>query len=127
MIIIVSTLGFGVNLNSTITFNNIGSDNNIPVSTPDAVITNVVLFESGGNINSASITVKNTDVDSHAYKICVITKANSLISDTPGSSSDCTNTTSISSSSTGFSVISFTNPLNASDVDYSDISIQEIT
>ena len=127
MIIVVSTLGLGINLNSVPLFNNIGADSNVLVSAPDAVITNVVLSESGGNINSASVTVKNNDATSHVYKICVITKANSLISDIPGSSSDCGNTTSISSSSTGSGVITFSNPLNASDVDYSDISIQEIT
>jgi len=85
------------------------------------------LTESASNITSATITVKNTDSASHSYKICVITKAGASISDTAGTSSDCTSTSSISASSTGSAVINFSNPLSASNVDYSDISIQEIT
>ena len=125
MIFAVSTIGLGANLNSTPSFNNIGGDDNISV--PDADITNVVLTESGSNIVSATITVKNTDSISHSYNVCVITKAGASISDTTGTSSDCTSTSSISASSTGSAVINFSNPLGASAVDYSDISIQEIT
>ena len=126
MILAVSTISFGSNLNSTTSFNKIGGDDNIVVPIPDANITNIVLTESASTITSATITIKNTDDTSHSYKICVITKAGVLISDTPGSSSDCTNTTSISASSTGSAVINFANPLSSSDVDYSEISIQQI-
>jgi len=126
MIIAVSTISLGSNLNSATSLNKIGGDDNISVPIPDADITNIVLTESASTITSATITIKNTDDISHSYKICVITKAGVLISDTPGSSSDCTNTTSISASSTGSAVINFANPLSSSDVDYSDISIQQI-
>jgi len=127
LIFAVSTVGFGNDLIGVVSFNNIGAEDNIPVSVPDADITNVVLTESASNIVSATITVKNTDNISHSYKICVITKAGELISDTPGTSSDCTNTASISASNTGSSVINFENPLSSSNVDYSGISIQQIT
>jgi len=127
LIFAVSTVGFGNELNSIVSFNNIGAEDNIPVPVPDADITNVVLTESASNIVSATITVKNTDSVPHSYKICVITKADELISDTPGTSSDCTNTTSISASNTGSSVINFENPLSSSNVDYSSISVQQIT
>ncbi len=126
MIIAVSTISLGSNLNSATSLNKIGGDDNISVPIPDADITNIVLTESASTITSATITIKNTDDISHSYKICVITKAGVLISDTPGSSSDCTNTTSISASSTESAVINFANPLSSSDVDYSDISIQQI-
>ena len=127
LIFAVSTVGFGNDLIGVVSFNNIGAEDNIPVPVPDADITNVVLTESASNIVSATITVKNTDSISHTYKICVITKAGELISDTAGTSSDCTNTASISASNTGASVINFENPLNSSNVDYSGISIQQIT
>jgi hypothetical protein len=126
LIFVVSTVGFGTDLSTVTSFNNIGAENNVSVPVPNADITNVVLTESVGTIVSATITVKNTDSTSHAYKICVITKAGTLISDIPGTSSDCTNTASISASNTGSSVINFANPLSSSDVDYSDISIQQI-
>jgi len=127
LIFVASTVGFGNDLNTVTSFNNIGAENNIFVSTPNADITNVVLTESASDIVSATITVKNTDSTSHTYKICVITKAGALISDVRGTSSDCTNTASISASNTGSSVINFANPLSSSNVDYSDISIQQIT
>ena len=126
MILAVSTISFGSNLNSATSLNKIAGDDNISVPIPDADITNIVLTESGSDITSATITIKNTDDVSHTYKICVITKAGALISDTVGSSSDCTNTASISSSSTGSAVINFSIPRSSSDVDYSDISVQEI-
>ena len=127
MIFAVSTIGFGANLNSTPSFNNIGGGDNVSVPVPDADITNVVLTDVSGNIVSATITVKNTDSVSHSYNVCVITKAGASISDTAGTSSDCTSTSSISASSTGSAVINFSNPLASSNIDYSDISIQEIT
>ncbi len=127
MIFTVSTIGYGANLNSTPSFNNIGADDNVLVPVPDVDVTNVVLTESAGNIVSATITVKNTDSASHSYDVCVVTKAGVSISDTVGTSSDCTSTSSISASSTGSAVISFSIPLNSTYVDYSDISIQQIT
>lgn len=127
LVFVVSTIGFGNDLSTVTFFNNIGAENNVPVSVPDAVITNVVLTEDDSDIISVTITVKNTDNTSHTYKICVITKAGALISDVSGTSSDCTNTGSISASSEGSSVISFTTPLSSSIVDYSDISVQQIT
>ena len=127
LIFVVSTVGFGNDLSTITSFNNIGAENNISVFVPNADITNVVLTESGGNIISATITVKNTDSSSHSYKICVITKADELISDTQGTSSDCTNTISISADNTDSPVINFSNQLSSSDVDYSDISVQQIT
>lgn len=126
MIIAASTVGLGANFNTATDSNRIGADDNILVSVPDVNITNVVLTESASTITSATITIKNTDSISHSYKICIITKAGVLISDTIGTSSDCTNTTSISASNTGSAVINFANPLSSSAVDYSDISIQEI-
>lgn len=126
MIIAVSTVGLGTNFNTSPNINNIGSDDNILIDVPDANITNVELTEGAGTIDSATITVKNTDNISHSYKICIITKAGVLISDTPGTLSDCSNTASISASNTGSAEIIFSNPLSSSAVDYSDISIQEI-
>jgi len=126
VIIAASTVGLGANFNTATDSNKIGADDNILVSVPDVNITNVVLTESASTITSATITIKNTDSISHSYKICIITKAGVLISDTIGTSSDCTNTTSISASNTGSAVINFANPLSSSAVDYSDISIQEI-
>jgi len=127
LIFIVSTVGFGNDLNGDTSFNNIGADDNVSVPIPDADITNVVLTESASNIVSATITVKNTDSSSHSYNICVITKADELISDVQGTNSDCTSTASISASNTGSAVINFANPLSSSTVDYSGISVQQIT
>lgn len=126
VIIAASTVGLGANFNTLHDTNKIGGDDNISVDMPDADITNVVLTESASTITSATITIKNTDSVPHSYKICIITKAGSLISDTVGTSSDCTNTSTISASSTGSAVINFANPLSSSAVDYSDISVQEI-
>lgn len=75
MIFIVSTIGFGSNLNSTPVLNKIGGNDNVSVPIPDVNITNIVLTESASTITSVTITVKNTDSVSHTYKICVITKA----------------------------------------------------
>ncbi len=127
MIFTVSTIGYGANLNSTPSFNNIGADDNVLVPVPDADVTNVVLTEFDGNIVSATITVKNTDSASHSYDVCVVTKAGASISDTTGTTSDCTSTSSISASNTGSAEINFSIPLNSTNVDYSDISIQQIT
>ena len=127
IIIFVSAVGLGSDLTNDPTFNSIGSDDNLPIPLSDADITNIVLTKQGSTIDSATITVKNTDSVSHSYSICVITKAGASISDTIGTSPDCTSTASISASNTGFAVITFTNPLSVSSVDFSDVSIQEIT
>lgn len=126
LIIIVSTIGLGSNLNSSSTFNPIGSDDNISSRASDVDITNMVHSTSGSNIDSSTITIRNTDSVSHSYRICVITKAGSSISDTVGTTPDCT-TTSISSNDIDSVVVTFTNPLNKTIVDFADISIQEIT
>lgn len=127
ILFVVSTVGFGANLNTSLSFNNIGGDDNVPILAPDADITNVVLTESANTVVYATITVKNTDNVSHSYDVCVITKAGGSISDTAGTSSDCTATSSISASTTGSAVINFANPLNSSNVDYSNISVQQIS
>ncbi|MCV0366734.1 MAG: hypothetical protein K5798_05685 [Nitrosopumilus sp.] len=126
LIITVSTIGLGSNLNSSITFNSIGSDDNISSRASEVDITNVVHSTSGNNIDSSTITIRNTDSVSHSYRICVITKAGSSISDTVGTIPDCA-TTLISSNNIDSVVVSFTNPLNKTTVDFADISIQEIT
>ncbi len=123
----ISTVGFGANLNTPSSFNNIGSNDNLSIPVPDADITNIVFTESANDIVSTTITVKNTDSTSHSYYICVITKAGIAISDTVGSSPDCSTTSSISGSNTDSVVISFTNPLSSSNVDFSDISIQQLS
>jgi len=125
MILAVATVGFGSTLNNSPSLNRIGGNDNVSVPTPDVNITNIVLTESVNTITSATITIKNTDSTSHTYKICIITKANILVSDTPGTSADCSNTASISASTTGSAVINFANPLNSTNVDYSDISVQQ--
>ncbi|WP_371503775.1 hypothetical protein [Nitrosopumilus adriaticus] len=127
IIITLSTIGLGANLNSSSTFNRIGSDDNISARVSDVDITNMVHSTSGSNIDSSTITIKNTDSIPHSYNICVITKAGASISDIAGTSADCTTTSSISSSSTGSAVVTFTNPLSKTTVDFTDISIQEIT
>ncbi|BDQ30673.1 hypothetical protein NZNM25_15050 [Nitrosopumilus zosterae] len=126
LIITVSTIGLGSNLNSSITFNSIGSDDNISSRASEVDITNVVHSTSGNNIDSSTITIRNTDSVSHSYRICVITKAGSSISDTVGTAPDCA-TTLISSNNIDSVVVPFTNPLNKTTVDFADISIQEIT
>lgn len=125
LILTVATVSFGATLNNSPSLNRIGGNDNVSVSIPDVNITNIVLTESSNTIISATITIKNTDSTSHTYKICVITKADILVSDTPGTSADCSNTTSISASATGTAVINFANPLNSTNVNYSDISIQQ--
>lgn len=127
VIIAISTIGLGGNLDTSSTFNKIGSDDNVSIGLSTADITNMVHSTSGTNIDSSTITVRNTDSVSHSYQICVITKAGASISDTVGTSSDCATTSSISSSGTGSAVITFTNPLSENSVDFADISIQEIT
>ena len=123
----ISTIGLGANLNSTPLFHYVGADDNISVPAINVVITNVQLTKAGSTINSATITVKNTDSVSHVYAICVITKAGASISDTAGTSPDCTDTSSISASNTGSAVVNFSIPLNKNTVDFIDISIQEIS
>ena len=125
LILTVATVSFGVTSNSSPSLNRIGGNDNVSVPTPDVNITNIVLTESANTITSATITIKNTDSISHMYKICVITKADILVSDTPGTNADCSITTSISASTIGTAVINFSNPLNSTNVDYSDISIQQ--
>lgn len=127
LIIAISAIGLGANLDASSTFNKIGSDDNVSIGLSTADITNMVHSTSGSNIDSSTITVRNTDSVSHSYQICVITKAGASISDTVGTSSDCTTTNSISSSGTDSAVITFTNPLSKNGVDFADISIQEIT
>ena len=127
IIFTTSSVGLGANLNTAASFNNIGSDNNISVFVPDANITNVVLNEFANNIISATITVKNLDSVPHSYNICMITKAGVLVSDALGGDSDCTYTSIISTNNVGSAVITFTTPLNSTIVDYSDVSIQQIT
>ncbi len=127
LIIAVSSVGLGANLNSSSTFNLIGSDDNVSARVYDVDITNMVHSTSGTDIDSSTITVRNTDSVSHSYDICVITKAGASISDTAGTAPDCATTSSISSGSTGSAVVTFTNPLSKTAVDYADISIQEIT
>lgn len=127
MIILVSTVGFGTDFNAVPFFNKIGGDDNVSVDIPDATITRVQLTESGSDIISATIFVKNTDSRAHSYNICVITKAGTLISDTVGTSSDCNNSASISASSTVSTVITFTNPLITADVHATNITVQQIT
>jgi hypothetical protein len=124
---ILSTIGFGSNLSDLPSFNKIAGDDNVLVTDHDADITNVVLLNSTSDIISATITVKNTDSVSHSYNICIITKAGVSISDTVGTSSDCTSTSSISASNTDSAVVNFANSLSSSSVDYSDISIQQIS
>ncbi|KAF6247262.1 hypothetical protein C6990_01935 [Nitrosopumilus sp. b3] len=126
LIIAISAIGLGANLDTSSTFNKIGSDDNVSIGLSTADITNIVHSTSGSDIDSSTITVRNTDSVSHSYQICVITKAGASISDTVGTSSDCT-TTTISSSGTGSAVITFTNPLSKTSVDFAEISIQEIT
>ena len=126
LIIAISAIGLGANLDTSSAFNRIGSDDNVSIGLSTADITNVVHSTSGSNIDSSTITVRNTDSVSHSYKICVITKAGASISDTVGTTSDCTTTSLISSSSSGSAVITFTNPLSKNSVDFADISIQEI-
>lgn len=127
VVFVLSTVGYASNLGTTPTLYSIGSDDNNTVSAPTAYITNVVLTESSNDIVSSTITVKNSDVDSHSYTVCIITKAGVLISDTPGSTSDCSDTPIISSGGTDSVTINFSNPLSSSSVDHSNISIQEIT
>ena len=127
VVFVLSTVGYASNLGTSPTLHSIGSDDNNSVSAPTAYITNVVLTESSNDIVSSTISIKNTDSDSHSYTVCIITKAGVLISDTPGTSSDCSNTSTISSGSTDSVTINFSNPLSSSSVDYSNISIQEIT
>ncbi|AJW70528.1 hypothetical protein [Nitrosopumilus adriaticus] len=127
MIIAVSAIGLGANLNTSSLINKIGGDDNISIALTDADITNMVHSTSGSNIDSSTITVRNTDSVSHSYQICVITKAGASISDTVGTTSDCTITPLISSSSTGSAVITFTTPLSKTSVDFANISIQEIS
>jgi len=127
MVIAVSTIGIGANLTSLTKFNAIGSEDNISISLTNADITNMVHSVNGVNIDSSTITVRNTDNISHSYKICVITKAGTSISDISGTTSDCATTSIISASGTGNAVITFTNPLNKTSVDFSNISIQEIS
>ena len=127
IVIAVATVGVGANLTSPTKFNAIGSDENIPISLSDADMTDMTHSVNGVNIDSSTITVRNTDTVSHSYKICVITKAGVSISDTSGTTSDCATTSTISASGTGNAVITFTNPLSKTSVDFSNISIQEIS
>ena len=127
MIIIVSGIGLGASLNTPSSYNKIGAEDNVSISLSNADITNMIHSTSGSDIDSSTITVRNTDSISHSYKICVITKAGASISDTVGTTSDCATTSSISSSGTGSAVITFTNPLSKTSVDFADISIQEIS
>lgn len=127
VVITISTIGLGENLNHTSLFNYVGADDDISVPATNVVLTNMALTNSTSTIDSATITVKNTDSVSHTYAICVITKAGVSISDTVGTSPDCTNTSSISASNTGSAVINFSIPLNKNSVDFTDISIEVIT
>ena len=95
VIFLIATISYASNLGTVPLVNNIGSENNVEIISPDVYVTNLSLSESSNEITSATITVKNSDSVTHAYNVCIITKAGVLISDTPGSLYDCENTASI--------------------------------
>jgi len=126
MILIITTVGFGATLSTTPKIDKIGGVSNIAVSKPSVDVTNIVLNKSGTDVISATVTVKNIDSVSHTYKICMIVKAGALISDTVGTSADCSNTASISASGTGSTTVTFTIPRITNNLTYWDISVHQI-
>jgi len=127
MILTVATVGFGTMLNSSPSVHKIGGNDNVVVTKPTIDITNIQSHVQGNSIDYTDITVKNNDSVSHTYKICMIVKAGTSISDTGGTSTDCGNTSSISSSNTGTARVNFSIQLTAANIDYSNISIQQIS
>jgi len=121
----ILSLGFGTSLSTTPSPNEIGGDNNIAVLATNADVTKITWTESDNEITSVTVTVKNTDTVAHTFEICVISKAGASLSDTVGTSSDCTSTGSISASATDSVTINFAIALNAADVDASNLSIEQ--
>ena len=124
-ILATTTLGFGASLSTPTTLDRIGNNDNVAVSAADTYVTKVTWTESASDITSITVEINNTDTITHTYEICVITKAGASISDTTGTSVDCTSTGSIASKVIGSAAINFAIPLNASLVDGSDISIEQ--
>ena len=126
-ILVTTTLGFGASVSTTTTLDRIGNDDNVALSAADTFVTKVTWTESASNITSTTVEIKNTDTSAHTFEICVISKADASISDTTGTSADCVSTGSIAGSVTGSATINFAIQLNASLVDDSDISIEQIS
>jgi len=119
------SLGLGTSLSTTPSPNEIGGDDNVVVPATDADVTKITWTEVSNEITSATVTVKNTDTVAHTFEICLIAKAGASLSDTAETSPDCTSTDSISASATGSVTINFAIALNATDVDASNLSIEQ--
>ena len=130
IVMIVSTVGIGGNLNSSTLFKKIGADENISLPV-DADVTNILLKKSSGNFDRADVTVKNTDSNSHSYDVCLVAvhTDEGLSHDAGENNSMCTSTSSISSGSTETITINFDNVLTDAlpSLTSFNVSIQEIT
>jgi len=127
MIITLATVGYGASLNASPSVNKIGSEDNADVGMPIVNVTHVVLNKSGGNVVSATVTVRNEDnPNTHTYKICIIVTANSNLTDDPGTTADCADTTSDPYNSSRSVTINLTNSVAANQLDYWNVSVQEI-
>ncbi len=128
LLVVASTaLGYGAPLGTSTTLDNTGSDDNVTVTSVDTFVTQVIWNESGNKISSVTVDVKNTDTSAHTFEICVIGTAGGFISDTVGTTADCTSTGSIASGAIGSATIIFTIQLNTNNLDDTDISIEQTT
>ena len=128
LLVVTSTaLGYGAPLGTSTTLDSTGSDDNVTVTAADTFVTQIIWNESGSKISSVTVDVKNTDTSAHTFEICVIGKAGGSISDTVGTTADCTSTGSIASGAIGSATINFTNQLITNNFDDTDISIEQTT
>lgn len=134
MILSLATVGYGTSLDSSVSINKIGSEDNASVDRPSANITNMQLRVTGGGaVDRITVTVENQDpINSHIYRVCAFLKAGAETSSVVGSSADCDDTAVANpkgqSNDARNAVINtsidITIPTNLSDW---DISVQEIS
>jgi len=126
IILAVVTVGYGASLNSSPTIDKIGSEDNASVDRPSVNITNMVLRQSGANVNRITVTVENQDSVAHTYKICAIVTAGAQMSDDSGTGADCVNTASCNPASTRSAAINLTHTVTTNNLSYWNISVEEI-
>lgn len=133
-ILVTSTVGFGASLNNTPSFNLIGASDNNAVTTARGNITALVWTEevsNGGTIETDLITfaVGNEDgTEAHDFQICAIIEGPSAtFTPAVGQPPECTTTGIVAAhaNSTGHT-ISFTTPVNVTDIVDISFSIEEL-
>ena len=123
-IMTVATVGLFSSISST-GINILAGEDNVTISSSDAVVTKITWTEVSNEITSATVKVNNTDTVAHTYEICVIARAGASLSDTAGTTADCVSTGSVSADAVGTATVTFSIALSAASVDGTNLSIEQ--